>query len=183
MKMNEHLKIAVPDYASLAIRLLENAGYEAYAVGGCVRDSILGIEPNDWDICTSALPSEIADVFSSYKTIGTGIKHGTVTVIVEAMPIEITTFRRDGNYTDNRHPDKVEFVRTLTDDLARRDFTVNAMAYSEKHGLIDPYGGIRDLKNGIIRSVGDPKKRFEEDALRILRAIRFASRYGLAARL
>ncbi len=168
----------MPDYAACAIHLLEKAGYRAYAVGGCVRDSILGIVPNDWDICTSALPKEIAEVFSSYKTVNTGIEHGTVTVILNGNQLEITTFRRDGNYTDNRHPDKVEFVCTLSDDLSRRDFTVNAMAYSEHDGLIDLYGGLCDLDTGMIRCVGDAEKRFEEDALRIMRALRFASRYG-----
>lgn len=173
-----NIKINVPAYATHAIHLLEKAGYSAYAVGGCVRDSVLDIAPNDWDICTSARPSEITEIFKSYKTINTGIEHGTVTVIIDGDPLEITTFRRDGKYTDNRHPDRVEFVSALTDDLARRDFTVNAMAYSAYDGLIDLYGGLSDLNEGIIRCVGVAEKRFFEDALRIMRALRFASRYG-----
>ena len=148
-------------------------GYEAYIVGGCVRDSLLGFVPNDYDITTSAKPEQVIELFE--RTIPTGIKHGTVTVVIEKEPIEVTTFRTEGNYTDSRRPDSVEFVSDLKEDLSRRDFTVNALAYSHTKGLIDYFGGEKDLKNRILRAVGDPKKRFGEDALRILRLFRFAS--------
>ena len=167
------LPAAVSD---LLIRL-KSAGYSAYVVGGCVRDSLLGLFPHDWDICTSALPEQMQAVFSGLHTVETGLKHGTLTVIVDHVPYEVTTFRVDGTYTDHRHPDSVSFVDNIKEDLARRDFTVNAMAWSSVTGLTDPFGGQDDLLAGIIRSVGDPEKRFEEDALRILRALRFASVY------
>ena len=161
--------------AKKAISLLYDGGYEAYLVGGCVRDALLGAPLNDFDITTSALPNEMLEVFSAYKTVLTGIKHGTVTVIMDGEPIEITTFRSEGEYVDHRHPESVSFSRKLTDDLGRRDFTVNAMAYSEQSGLVDLFGGKDDLESKVIRAVGDPETRFTEDALRILRALRFAS--------
>jgi len=159
----------------LAIEILENNGYEAYFVGGCVRDMLMGIAPHDFDITTSALPEETVAAFDGFRVILTGLKHGTVTVIIENEPIEITTFRSDGEYSDHRRPESVSFSRKLEDDLSRRDFTVNAMAYSKRTGLIDLYGGKEDINKGLIRAVGEPEKRFTEDALRILRALRFAS--------
>lgn len=165
--------------AEKVISVLNSRGFKAYVVGGCVRDSLLGLIPSDWDICTSATPDETIDAFNDYKVVTTGIKHGTVTVIVDKLPIEITTFRGDGNYSDSRHPDSVEFFSDVKHDLARRDFTINAMAYSHQDGLIDLYGGKNDLNDKIIRCVGDPKTRFDEDALRILRALRFAAVYNL----
>ena len=173
------MKIKLPAYINSVIDTLEANGYEAYAVGGCVRDMLTGRIPHDFDVCTSALPSEIKSCFGGEKIIPTGEKHGTVTLIGKES-IEITTFRTDGDYTDGRHPDSVIFIRSLEGDLARRDFTVNAMAYSEKRGLIDLYGGTEDLKKGVIRCVGEPEARFHEDALRILRALRFASVYGFS---
>ena len=170
--------IKVPRGALSVLKRLENAGYEAYIVGGCVRNAFLGITPDDFDITTSARPEETERVFSDLRTVETGIKHGTVTVISDGEPYEITTFRADGEYTDGRHPESVSYSDNLETDLARRDFTVNAMAYSPKRGLVDIFGGIDDLKNGVLRAVGDPDKRFTEDALRILRALRFASVYG-----
>lgn len=158
-----------------AINLLQSAGFEAYAVGGCVRDSLLGKTPNDWDITTSAKPEDMKSVFADFHCIDTGIKHGTVTVVIDGEPLEITTFRLDGEYEDNRHPKSVTFTSDLGADLGRRDFTVNAMAYSKMTGTVDLFGGQNDLKNKIIRCVGDPDRRFNEDALRILRALRFAS--------
>ena len=162
------------------ITRLEKAGFSAYAVGGCVRDSLLGLEPHDWDLCTSALPEQIQAVFSGFRTVDTGLKHGTLTVLVDHVPYEITTFRVDGNYTDHRHPDSVSFVGDLREDLARRDFTVNAMAFSPASGLADPFRGQEDLSAGIIRCVGEAEKRFSEDALRVLRALRFASVFDFA---
>ena len=174
----------LPGYVKNCISLLENSGYSAYAVGGAVRDSLLGREPSDWDVTTSAKPEDILTVFSDYRTIPTGIKHGTVTVLFEDdgkhVPIEVTTYRIDGEYRDSRHPSDVEFSNSVFDDLSRRDFTVNAMAYNEKDGLIDAFGGRDDLERGIIRTVGDPEKRFSEDALRILRAFRFSAQLGFA---
>ncbi len=165
----------MPKNVDTAISLLQSAGFEAYAVGGCVRDSLLGKTPNDWDITTSAKPEDMKSVFADFHCIDTGIKHGTVTVVIDGEPLEITTFRLDGEYEDNRHPKSVTFTSNLGADLGRRDFTVNAMAYSKKTGTVDLFGGQNDLKNGIIRCVGDPDRRFNEDALRILRALRFAS--------
>ena len=159
---------------------LVNHGFEAYMVGGCVRDSIMGREYNDIDITTNALPQQIMEVFSSYKVVPTGIKHGTVTVLCGGTPFEITTYRIDGKYTDHRRPDNVEFTSDITADLARRDFTINAVAMDINGCIVDPFGGIQDMKAGIIRCVGEPEKRFSEDALRIMRAVRFASQLGFA---
>ncbi len=170
--------VILPSSVEFILEALENAGYEAYAVGGCIRDSLMGKEPEDWDICTSALPSDTMKVFTDYKIIETGLKHGTVTLLLEKKPYEITTFRTEGGYTDCRHPGSVSFVKSIEEDLSRRDFTVNAMAYSKTKGLVDIFGGRDDLANGLIRCVGDPSKRFSEDALRILRGLRFASRLG-----
>ena len=172
------MKIKLPEYVKTALDLLNDSGFDAYVVGGCVRDGFLDKTPSDWDITTSALPQETMKVFSSFRTIETGIKHGTVTVIIENNPLEITTMRVDGDYSDNRHPDKVEFTSAVEDDLSRRDFTVNAIAYSEKSGICDPFGGAADIRNKIIRCVGSPDRRFNEDALRIIRALRFSSTLG-----
>lgn len=169
------MKITIPDYVKAVIERLEAAGYEAYIVGGCVRDALLQKEPYDYDITTSATPEEMKAALSGFKIIDTGIKHGTLTVLSEGHPIETTTFRCDGEYTDHRRPDSVIFTRILKEDLARRDFTVNALAYSERTGLVDLYGGREDLEKGIIRCVGEPERRFDEDALRIMRGLRFAS--------
>ena len=159
---------------------LHRAGYAAYVVGGCVRDSLLGLTPHDWDLCTSALPQQGMELFGEEKCIPTGLQHGTVTVKQGGGLYEITTFRTEGAYTDGRHPDEVHFVPDVREDLARRDFTINAMAYNEKEGLIDPFGGQADLQSGILRAVGVPHQRFTEDALRILRLYRFAARFGFA---
>lgn len=172
------LTIKLPETIKFVLGKLEKNGFSAYAVGGAVRDYILGNPATDWDVTTSALPDETEKIFSGFKVVKTGIKHGTVTVIVNGCPVEITTFRKESGYTDNRHPDNVEFVSDLAEDLKRRDFTVNSLAYNEKEGLIDLYGGLSDLKNEIIRTVGDPRERFSEDALRILRAVRFSSKLG-----
>ena len=166
------MHITLPTKVKQIISKLEKADFEAYAVGGCVRDSILGRSPEDWDITTSAKPEEVKRLFNA--TIDTGLQHGTVTVVIEKEGFEVTTFRLDGDYTDGRHPDRVAFTSSLTEDLRRRDFTINAMAYSEKRGLIDEFDGERDLEDGVIRAVGDACERFSEDALRMLRAIRFA---------
>lgn len=167
--------IEVPDPVQFIIQELEKCGYEAYMVGGCVRDSVLGRIPHDYDICTSATPDEIIEVFPHEQIIPTGLQHGTVTILINDEPYEITTYRIDGEYTDNRRPDSVEFTDSLIDDLKRRDFTINAMAYNLRTGLIDPFNGMRDIQHKKIRCVGSSKERFSEDALRILRAIRFAS--------
>lgn len=172
------MEIKLPMPVQFILNQLNDNGYEAYVVGGCVRDSIMGFTPHDWDICTSALPEQVIDVFKDYKVIPTGIQHGTVSVVLEDTVYEITTYRIDGEYNDNRHPDSVEFVSNLKEDLARRDFTINAMAYNDKDGLIDYFGGIDDIKHKFIRCVGLPKKRFSEDALRIMRALRFAMVFG-----
>ena len=169
----------LPVFVQNCIDALENAGFAAYAVGGCVRDACLGRAPQDYDLCTSALPEQTEQVFADRKLILAGEKHGTVTVLTEGGPVEITTFRTEGGYRDNRHPDWVKFVPEVEGDLARRDFTVNAMAYSPRRGFADPFGGRHDLKNHILRAVGDPVTRFQEDSLRILRGVRFAARYGL----
>ncbi len=169
------MKISVPNNADKALDVLTSSGYEAYVVGGCVRDAYLGLTPSDWDVTTSAAPDEIKKVFENCRVIETGIKHGTVSVIIDDELIEITTMRVDGDYTDNRHPDSVSFTKDILKDLSRRDFTVNAMAYNPKVGLVDPFGGIRDIDNRIIRCVGVADKRFSEDALRIMRAVRFSS--------
>ena len=166
--------------AAALLRTLYAAGYAAYAVGGCVRDSLLGLAPHDWDLCTSALPQQVMELFGTQQCIPTGLQHGTVTVKYGGALYEITTFRTEGAYTDGRHPDEVHFVPDVREDLARRDFTINAMAYNEKEGLIDPFGGQADLQSGIVRAVGVPHQRFTEDALRILRLYRFAARFGFA---
>jgi len=170
----------IPDNIALALSLLDAAGFESYVVGGCVRDMITGRAVHDWDITTNALPPEIHEVFRDYRVFDTGISHGTVSVLFSDKTLEITTYRVDGEYSDNRHPDNVIFTRSLGEDLARRDFTMNAVAYSPEVGLVDLFGGQEDIKNGIIRAVGDAEQRFTEDALRILRALRFASTLGFA---
>lgn len=172
--------IKLPSDVKQLIEQLNQAGFEAYAVGGCVRDSMLGIVPEDWDICTSALPEEMKRCFASYKVLETGIQHGTLTVRLNHHSYEITTFRKDGDYKDCRHPEQVEFVSHLKDDLARRDFTVNAMAFHPEIGIVDCYGGQEDLKNRVIRCVGDADTRFSEDSLRIMRGLRFAAVYGFS---
>ena len=187
------MKIRLPEKVNILIKHLESCGYEAFAVGGCIRDSIMGRMPNDWDLCTSASPDEMKECFSGFtwhpetaehgspgstrecKVIETGLQHGTLTVLLDGEAFEITTYRIDGEYSDGRHPDEVAFTRSLEEDLARRDFTVNAMAYNETFGLVDPFGGQADLESKILRCVGEPSKRFTEDSLRILRCIRFAS--------
>lgn len=171
---------SLPNPVRAALTRLEQSGFEAYLVGGCVRDLLLGRVPTDYDITTNALPDQICQAFSGEKTILTGKKHGTVTVVLEQMPLEITTYRVDGSYSDGRHPDEVRFTSCLRDDLARRDFTVNAMAFHPETGLVDPFGGQRDLEEKILRCVGNPETRFEEDALRILRAVRFSSTLGFS---
>ena len=170
------MHIQMPDKVHKIIEILEAAGYEAYAVGGCVRDSILGREPNDWDITTSAKPEETKRLFA--RTIDTGIKHGTVTVMLDKEGFEVTTYRIDGIYEDSRHPKEVTFTASLEEDLKRRDFTVNAMAYNERTGLVDTFGGLADIEQGIIRCVGNAEERFTEDALRMLRAVRFSAQLG-----
>ena len=169
------MKINLPKEVKKAIALLEAKGFVAYVVGGCVRDSVMGKEPADWDITTSAKHEQTAQSFKDYRTIETGIKHGTLTVLIDQMPLEITTFRIDGRYSDQRRPDSVSFTQDLKLDLSRRDFTVNALAYSPRTGLVDEFDGLGDIKNKVIRCVGQPDARFQEDALRILRALRFAS--------
>ena len=166
--------------AAALLDALHTAGHAAYAVGGCVRDSLLGLAPHDWDLCTSALPRQVMELFGAQQCIPTGLQHGTVTVKYGGALYEITTFRTEGTYTDGRHPDEVHFVPDVREDLARRDFTINAMAYNEKEGLVDPFGGQADLQSGILRAVGVPHQRFTEDALRILRLYRFAARFGFA---
>jgi len=169
----------LPGYVLACMDALEGAGFAAYAVGGCVRDACLGLTPHDYDLCTSALPEQTEAVSHDRQLVLAGKKHGTVGVITEGGVVEITTFRTEGQYRDNRHPDWVDFVETVEADLARRDFTVNAMAYSPTRGFADPFGGRKDLKNKVLRAVGDPQTRFREDSLRILRGVRFAVRYGL----
>ncbi len=172
--------LAIPAGADFILRRLFDAGYDAYVVGGCVRDSLLGLTPHDWDVCTNARPDEMQRVFNDCRVIETGLKHGTLTILYDRVPYEVTTFRVDGSYTDHRHPDRVEFVTDVVDDLSRRDFTINAMAWNPRRGLVDAFCGQEDLKAGIIRAVGDPATRFNEDALRILRALRFASVFGFS---
>lgn len=168
----------IPDEARYIIDTLISAGYEAYCVGGFVRDLVMGVAAKDCDITSNATAKEIKAVFTNEKIIDTGIKHGTVTIVLNSLLFEVTTYRIESTYSDNRHPDKVTFTRSLKEDLSRRDFTVNSIAYNEKEGFIDLFGGRKDIENKIIRCVGDPKKRFEEDSLRILRGIRFASTLG-----
>ena len=170
------VKIVIPEQVNSILESLQKSGYEAYVVGGCVRDALLGREPNDWDITTSALPTEVKSVFP--RTIDTGLQHGTVTVLCGGTGYEVTTFRVDGVYEDGRHPKEVTFTPSLREDLKRRDFTINAMAYNNESGLVDLFGGQQDLENGIVRAVGDPVQRFTEDALRIMRAIRFSAQLG-----
>ena len=172
----EDRTIQLPEKVGRIIGTLQEHGYEAYAVGGCIRDSILGREPEDWDITTSAMPEETKALFD--KTFDTGIQHGTITVLLEKEGFEVTTYRIDGKYEDSRHPKEVTFTRNLREDLLRRDFTINAMAYNETDGLVDIFGGLEDLEEGMIRCVGTAKERFKEDALRILRGVRFAAQLG-----
>ena len=174
------MTIRMDEGAAELLDTLHRAGYAAYVVGGCVRDSLLGLTPHDWDLCTSALPQQGMELFGEEKCIPTGLQHGTVTVKQGGGLYEITTFRTEGAYTDGRHPDEVHFVPDVREDLARRDFTINAMAYNEKEGLVDPFGGQTDLQSGILRAVGVPHQRFTEDALRILRLYRFAARFGFS---
>ena len=170
------VKIQIPEAAEKIMEQLNTHGFEAYAVGGCVRDSLLGREPEDWDITTSAKPEQVKEIFP--RTVDTGIQHGTVTVLVDRMGYEVTTYRIDGEYEDGRHPKSVEFTGNLLEDLKRRDFTINAMAYSSREGLVDAFDGRKDLDRGIVRCVGNAMDRFTEDALRILRAIRFCAQLG-----
>lgn len=170
--------IAIPDYALSVMARLREAGEEVYIVGGCVRDALLGSAPHDYDMAVSCPPERTLEILSDIRTIPTGLQHGTVTAISEGNPIELTTFRVDGDYTDMRRPDSVSFTSSIADDLARRDFTVNAMAYSPESSLVDLFGGREDLVAGILRAVGEPKKRFSEDALRIMRAFRFSAQLG-----
>ena len=174
------MTIRMDEGAAELLDTLHRAGYAAYVVGGCVRDSLLGLTPHDWDLCTSALPQQGMELFGEEKCVPTGLQHGTVTVKQGGGLYEITTFRTEGAYTDGRHPDEVHFVPDVREDLARRDFTINAMAYNAKEGLIDPFGGQADLQSGILRAVGVPHQRFTEDALRILRLYRFAARFGFS---
>lgn len=169
------MKMDLPAPVARALSELERSGHQGYVVGGCVRDSLMGRTPGDYDITTSALPEQVQACFSGERVVPTGIKHGTVTVILDGMPLEITTFRADGEYSDHRRPDSVSFSTRLEDDLCRRDFTINAMAYSPQRGLIDLYGGVADISAGVVRCVGDAVRRFDEDALRMLRAVRFAA--------
>ena len=168
----------LPEQVRWALDCLERAGFEAYMVGGCVRDAVMGRIPSDYDITTSASPGEVMKVFDGEKIIETGLKHGTVTLLRRGMPLEITTYRVDGLYTDNRHPESVAFTSSIREDTARRDFTINSVAFSPVRGFADFYGGVKDIQVGIIRCVGDPEKRFREDALRIIRALRFAAVTG-----
>lgn len=172
------MMIEMPQDVRFIIGELNKGGFEAYAVGGCVRDSILGRTPNDWDITTSATPFEVKDIFR--RTVDTGLQHGTVTVLLKDQGYEVTTYRIDGEYTDHRRPDEVTFTGELSEDLLRRDFTINAMAYNDETGIVDLYGGIQDLEEGVIRCVGNPDDRFDEDALRIMRAVRFAAQLGFS---
>ncbi len=169
----------LPPDAAYCIEKLEQAGFPAYAVGGCVRDALLGLTPQDYDICTAATPQETARIFAGHSLVRSGEKHGTIGVVLSHSVYEITTFRTEGGYEDSRHPDWVRFVPNVEEDLARRDFTVNAMAYSPTRGFADPFGGREDLKNKVLRAVGDPETRFSEDSLRILRGVRFSVRYAL----
>ena len=176
MEQIVEVKIPIPEEVNSILVKLQESGYEAYIVGGCVRDALLGREPNDWDITTSALPLEVKRIF--VKTVDTGLQHGTVTVLAGGKGYEVTTYRVDGVYEDGRHPKEVTFTPSLREDLQRRDFTINAMAYREPGVLVDLFGGQKDLEDGVIRAVGDPSQRFSEDALRILRAIRFSAQLG-----
>ncbi len=172
------MQIILPEHVTYIINKLEQAGFEAYAVGGCIRDSIMGRIPNDWDITTSASPFQVKELFR--RTVDTGIKHGTVMVLLDGIGYEVTTYRIDGEYEDNRHPKQVVFTKSLEEDLKRRDFTVNAMAYHDQRGLVDLFGGMEDIGRNCIRCVGNPEERFAEDALRIMRAVRFSAQLGYA---
>lgn len=172
------MELKIPEKAEIILHTLEKAGYEAYVVGGCVRDSILGRSPDDWDITTSAKPEEVKALFR--RTVDTGLIHGTVTVMLDKEGFEVTTYRVDGEYEDGRHPKEVSFTASLEEDLKRRDFTMNAMAYNPKRGLVDLFGGVQDMENRIVRCVGNPMERFTEDALRILRAVRFSAQLGFS---
>ena len=174
------MKLTLDPGAAALLDALHAAGYAAYVVGGCVRDSLLGRTAHDWDLCTSALPQQVMELFGTEQCIPTGLQHGTVTIKYGGQLYETTTFRTEGSYTDGRHPDEVQFVPDVREDLARRDFTINAMAYNAAEGLVDPFGGQKDLQNGLLRAVGEPQQRFTEDALRILRLYRFAARFGFA---
>ena len=176
VRMKHSIKVEIPEKAKCIIRTITEAGFEAYVVGGCVRDSILGREPGDWDITTSARPEQVKELFK--RTIDTGIAHGTVTVMMEKEGFEVTTYRIDGKYEDSRHPKEVTFTPNLVEDLKRRDFTINAMAYNEQDGIIDIFGGLTDIESKVIRCVGDARERFSEDALRMMRAVRFAAQLG-----
>ena len=178
IKGGSKLEIFIPQFVKTALDRLNECGYEGYIVGGCVRDSLLGKKPHDYDVCTNCTPDKMLEVFANFRTIETGLKHGTLTVLIEGEPVEITCYRSDGEYIGHRKPAQVTFESSLEEDLKRRDFTVNAMAYSPKEGLIDLYGGQGDLEKGIIKCVGEPEKRFDEDALRILRGLRFSSCLG-----
>ena len=178
--MTHRKEMYLPPNVGAVLGKLQNAGYEAYIVGGSVRDALRGLTPHDYDMTTSATPEEVKEVFAGDRVVETGIKHGTVTVMVSGEPVEITTYRVDGDYRDHRHPDSVTFTRSLTEDLARRDFTMNAIAYAPGIGFVDPFGGCADIDARIIRAVGEPERRFEEDALRILRALRFSSVLGFS---
>ena len=171
-------QIQLPEKVNYIISQLEQAGFEAYAVGGCVRDCLLGRQPSDWDVTTSAKPLQVKDVFR--HTIDTGIQHGTVTVMLDHEGFEVTTYRFDGEYEDSRHPREVIFTANLIEDLKRRDFTINAFAYNDKSGIVDAFDGIKDLSEGVLRCVGDASERFGEDALRILRAVRFSAQLGFS---
>ncbi len=172
------MEIKLPEGARYILKKLYSSGYKGYIVGGCVRDSLLGKVPADFDIASNAQPCDVMDMFKDFKLLSTGLKHGTVTVIIDNMPFEVTTFRKEGAYSDYRRPDHVEFIGTIDEDLSRRDFTINSMAYNPREGLVDLYGGYEDLCNGIIRCVGDADARFKEDALRMMRAIRFSAQLG-----
>ena len=176
MMDKKDIRINIPERANLIVKTLQDAGYEAYVVGGCVRDEILGRKPDDWDITTSALPEQVKALFR--RTVDTGLKHGTVTVMQGDEGFEVTTYRIDGEYEDGRHPKNVEFTRNLSEDLRRRDFTINAMAYNDREGLVDLFNGLGDIEKKVIRCVGDPEERFGEDALRMLRAVRFSAQLG-----
>ena len=174
------MKLEIPEYVSILMKELNKHGYECFVVGGAIRSILLSKPVNDYDLTTSALPEETKQVFHTYHTIDTGLKHGTVTVVSKHIPVEITTYRKDAEYKDHRHPDEVIFTRTIKEDCARRDFTINALCYCEETGILDFFNGKEDIEKKIVRCIGDPYQRFEEDALRILRAIRFASQLNFS---
>ncbi len=178
-QLSSGIALRVPFQARAVMSQLQAAGFEAYVVGGCVRDALLGLEPHDWDMTTSATPDEMKAAVD-FHSIDRGLKHGTITFVVDHEPIEVTTFRTESGYSDGRHPDSIEFAATLEEDLSRRDFTVNAMAWSGETGVVDPFDGLADLQNRVLRCVGDPSERFSEDGLRVMRALRFAAVYGFA---